>query len=329
MKFVTLFSRDKRTADNFRNCWVEAFKELGYQVEQFYRKENSKNHISSLFRFHRKSINLRMIFGTSEILLFSIISNSKDVWVFTGLGRILDGSNHYLKLFSISVLKILYRNQKIICLNAEDKQYLTSIFGNRVYLILGEGYYFSENVNKTTNQDFVVWAYVGRLLKSKGVHGLIESFLKSKKDNHILRLFGDSDFNNSDSISQKFIDRAIRLSQGSIIFEGYSEDIKSELRKVDFVISLSQREGMPFAILDAIDAGCSCILSNVPGHKDLAFLSGIKIVEIDEIDKVFQSLATQKQLILSNSRANERLNEAKNTFGNTTIKSKMQQILTN
>jgi hypothetical protein len=47
---------------------------------------------------------------------------------------------------------------------------------------------------------------------------------------------------------------------------------------MDFYVSMSEREGLPFSVLDAIDCGCFLLISPVPGHLSFRDLEGVKFI---------------------------------------------------
>lgn len=54
--------------------------------------------------------------------------------------------------------------------------------------------------------------------------------------------------------------------QKKIEIIGFKKNCYPYLQKADIFISLSTIEGLPLALLEAMNAGCTCIVSNIPGH---------------------------------------------------------------
>ena len=50
------------------------------------------------------------------------------------------------------------------------------------------------------------------------------------------------------------------------------------MKASDVYISLSKREGLPFAVVEALSLGCKCILSDVPGHKEFSHVDNVTFV---------------------------------------------------
>jgi glycosyltransferase involved in cell wall biosynthesis len=272
---VALFSRDERTFQLFRKSWIQAIIESKIPFYINNRGFGFLRTVIALIQFIREYKNIRVIFGTSEICLYSAFSSKNDIWVFTGIGRLLQHHGKVQKL-AILFLKCAYRQQKIVALNPQDVIYLESIFPANVILINGEGFSFnSTSPIKKNIPGALVIAYVGRLLKSKGVDRLIEAFIRLPQLNCELRLIGDFDFSNSDAISAEWLAEMQSVSNNTINCYGFVNNVRDLLKEVDIYVSLSDREGLPFAVLEAIEAGCVIVLSPVPGHLSFADLRGI------------------------------------------------------
>lgn len=274
-KKIVLFSRDDRTFKLFRKSWVEAITDSKICFSIKNRGFGILRAVIALFNFNKEYKSIRIIFGTSEICFYCLFSSKNDIWVFTGIGRLLQYPGRIQILVTL-FLKMAYRQQKIVALNPQDLTYLENIFPSKVILIHGEGFDFniSSIVEKNTIPPLVI-AYVGRLLKSKGVDRLIEAFIKLPDSNCELRLIGDFDFSNSDSLSAEWLADMTTRSKGKIYCYGFVNNVKDLLKGVDVYVSLSDREGLPFSVLDAIEAGCLVVLSPVPGHLSFADLDGI------------------------------------------------------
>jgi glycosyltransferase involved in cell wall biosynthesis len=289
---IALFSRDDRTFKLFRGSWIKAIIESRIPFSVVNRGFGFLKAWIALINFNREYKNVRIIFGTSEICLYSAFSSKDDIWVFTGIGRLLQYQGKVQKLVTL-FLKCAYRQQKIVALNPQDVVYLESIFPTKVILINGEGFAFNITSpikkNKTTA---LVIAYVGRLLKSKGVDRLIEAFIRLPQLNCELRLIGDFDFSNSDAISTEWLAEMQSVSNNKISCYGFVYNVRDLLKEVDIYVSLSDREGLPFAALEAIEAGCIIVLSPVPGHLSFADFKGIIFDGSKDLHMILEDLLT-------------------------------------
>lgn len=291
-KKIVLFSRDDRSFKLFRGSWVKAIIESRIPFSVVNRGFGFLKACIALINFNREYKSIRIIFGTSEICFYSAFSSRNDIWVFTGIGRLLQYHGKVQKLVTL-FLKCAYRQQKIIALNPQDVVYLESIFPTKVILINGEGFAFNiTSPIKKNKPTALVISYVGRLLKSKGVDRLIEAFIRLPQLNCELRLIGDFDFSNSDSISAEWLAEMQSVSNNKINYYGFVNNVRDLLKEVDIYVSLSDREGLPFAVLEAIEAGCFIVLSPVPGHLSFADLRGIIFVGSKDLHLILEDLLT-------------------------------------
>ena len=276
-KRYVLFSRDDRTFYLFRNCWINTIKSCGLSPAFYNRNFGIVNLISAIFFFIKKSKDIRMIFGTSEICLYLVFSKKSDILIFTGLGRLLQYPD-LRRMLTTFFLKLFYRGQKIVALNLQDCSFIDNILNVKSLLINGEGYHFDKHITQRIKVAPIKIAYVGRLLKSKGVDVIINSFLSLKNNNYELYIIGDDDFGNPDSLDHEQLLKAIFHSDGRIKHLGYLSNLKEILRTMDFYVSMSEREGLPFSVLDAIDCGCFILISPVPGHLSFGGLEGVEFL---------------------------------------------------
>ena len=111
-----------------------------------------------------------------------------------------------------------------------------------------------------------------RLIKLKNIDLIIKMFTKNKlfEKGLILVISGDGP---EKSNLQK-------LSKGydSIFFLGFINNIKELYAISDFFISASKSEGLPNAVLEALSCGLPCILSDIPGHKEI-FLDNLNLAK--------------------------------------------------
>jgi glycosyltransferase involved in cell wall biosynthesis len=313
---VYLFSRDERTHRLFRDSWVRAISALGKLSVLHLRFGQNLGVFGALFYFLVRSRSKRIIFGSSEILLYSVFSLRTDIWVFTGLGRLLDGRMPLVTNSLFFFLNMVYRGQRLICLNQDDLEILKAKISLNVFILPGEGYKFSANGFRGRSSNIgLVYAYIGRLLFSKGVDIILKVFSSTSHEGDLLLLYGDFDFANSDSLNYSLIEHYQSQSIGKIVMKGFKSNLNLELSNVDTVISMSRREGLPFGVLDAIDAGCNLLISNVPGHREFYDLDGVTFVE-NAADLMNMLLNHRIKLNrLSSSRHKERIKIAEKKFG--------------
>jgi glycosyltransferase involved in cell wall biosynthesis len=323
---IALFSRDNRSFHLFRKSWVDAITDskIPYSIEN--RQFGFFNILKALIKFIREYKSVRIIFGTSEICLYTSFSSNRDIFVFTGIGRLLQYPGIVQKII-VFILKFTYRYQKIVALNPNDMSYLESIFPTKVILINGEGFNFNNTspIKKDNSSVFVI-AYVGRLIKSKGVERLIEAFIRLTHLNCELHLIGDFDFSNSDAISEEWLGQMQSISNNKIKCYGFVNNVRDLLKQVDIYVSLSDREGLPFSVLEAIEAGCFIVLSPVPGHLSFADLDGIAFDGPKDLKVILEDIIINP-IKYYNFDASERIRICDTKFGIQSVVSEIKNKL--
>lgn len=320
-----LFSRDERTHGLFRSCWHQAAEDCGAKVQVICRGLGSYKMLLALAGFIRAYKYRRVIFGTSEICLYSVFSSKKDIWVFTGLGRLLLDCSPTSRVVC-ALLRFVYRGQTLVVLNEADHDVIKHSIGGGPIVLEGEGYKFHSLVRSRPAQKFLKFAYVGRLLKSKGVDQLVASFAKHSHPDWTLILIGDSDFSNRDSVAPEEIKHLALSSKGKIVCTGFRSDVLTLLLDVDVLVSLSRREGLPFAVLDGVTAGVHLVLSPVPGHLSFDGLPGVTFVEPTELGTLYELISNNPEQFLTFDRP-ARLAFCMSRFGHDAIIASIKSIL--
>lgn len=314
MKKIIFFSKNDRSFSLFRKCWLIAAEKLGGKPLFWNRGIGIVNLLRSLWQYTKSHKNKRVVFGFTEILIYIPFSKKSDVFVFTGLGRLLlrDG---FVRTLLKTYFSVFYRGQCVVVLNEDDKNFLTTNFSVSASVLDGEGYFFeNKTALKSVGESGIHFAYVGRLLKSKRVEAILDAFSRLPSEGCRLSLYGDSDFGSLDSISDGDIEKFVSKSQNQIIQHGYCDDVKNQLLNVDIVISMSEREGLPFSVLDSIDCGCYVILSPVPGHFSFRGFPGIEFCDADGLYYCLQSTLKDKNKIKGFDRV-DRIKKANEKFG--------------
>lgn len=315
----SFFSRDLRTHQLFRNSWHIAADKSKITQSVILRGFGVIRLLIAVKIFFGSRSTQRIIFGTSEILLYSLLSSESDVWVFTGLGRLLTNRSPRSKIVRW-LLSRSYRGQLTVVLNANDRQEIKTITQKNPILIEGEGYRFAAEYDTKCFQEKscdLHFTYVGRILRSKGVDQILRAYAEKSLKNWTLTVIGDNDYGNSDCLSESEISRLSAASKGAIVFTGFRSNVKSLLQDQDIYISMSVREGLPFSVLDAIDAGLFIILSAVPGHLSFEGLPGVRIVK-NGLENVLMEIAHNSEDIFKFDRM-KRIEECNKRFGQNTI----------
>jgi len=116
------------------------------------------------------------------------------------------------------------------------------------------------------NNQITVFAYIGRIMKDKGVFELIEAANSLFAEGFTFKLL----------IVGELLSNRIKETVvcSDIQFTGYLEDISGILQKIDCLIHPSHHEGMANVILEASASGRPVIASNIAGCKE-SILDGI------------------------------------------------------
>lgn len=102
-------------------------------------------------------------------------------------------------------------------------------------------------------------AYAGRLVKEKGVLDLLEAAWKLPGVE--LTLYGDGPL--LEPCQERY-------RNGNIRFAGFCQNLAQEYLQQDLFVLPSYSEAMPLSVLEALNAGVPCLLSDIPAHRTLS-----------------------------------------------------------
>ncbi len=321
---VALFSRDLRTHGLFRGAWMRAVETKGLTLEVYTRGQGAGAAVRHAANFVNSRHARRLIFGTAEIALLSPLARRSDVFVFTGMGRLLQREDARARRM-LCFLKLMDRGQQVVVLNHDDHRLLHPIYGDRIVVLPGEGYRFDHTLAHHDHSGPLRFAYAGRLLRSKGVDILIDTCCRLGVD---LLLMGDVDFNNSDAVDSTWLAQQLSDSGGRIRHVGFVNDVRMRLTNTDVYVSLSEREGLPFGVLDGINAGCALLLSDVAGHREFIDLPGVTLIapEPERLEAVISAMVAHPENHITFDH-HARLRAAEIKYGFEAIVSRIRDIL--
>ncbi|WP_439371721.1 glycosyltransferase [Bradyrhizobium sp. DASA03120] len=127
----------------------------------------------------------------------------------------------------------------------------------------------SRRSTRSMGDGLVRIAFLGRMLKSKGLETTVEavSLAQARRPRIELELWGTPDPGNPTSYT------ADELTQLSVIdgitWMGKAPDIATVWERADIAILLSESEGMPRALMEAAGYGIPMIATNVPGCRSV------------------------------------------------------------
>lgn len=158
-----------------------------------------------------------------------------------------------------------------------------------------------------------VAAFVGRMIRSKGVDVLVEARrrLAARGVPLALALYGRTDDDNPEGVPVTEIESWTR--QGGVVWHGFSSDIRSVWAAADIaVLPAITREGLPRAVLEAAASARPLVVTDVPGCRHVVRdgIDGFVVppADPDALADALARLATDPALLARmGSAARERL----------------------
>lgn len=184
--------------------------------------------------------------------------------------------------------------------NTRERDYVNKILHNKVCykLIPGSGVNLDEFIYKNypSNSDVVIFNFVARIVKMKGIEEYLEvaKRIKKKYSNIEFRIFGDFD-------DESYKDIIFELEKQNIVkYFGVQNNMNPYIEEAHAVIHPSYYEGMTNVVLEHSAVGRPCIGSDIPGIRE-GIEDGVtgylfKLRDIDSMEE-----AIEKFLAMSNS----------------------------
>lgn len=166
---------------------------------------------------------------------------------------------------------LLFIHQKIlkhlICISCSNsvktqlfrKKGLTSVaIPNGVHF---ENELLSNSKDETYNNKYVKLMYCGTISKRKNVEFLIQSVIKLGYKNITLDVVGEGP--DLGLLKSKY------KKNSNIHFLGFKSNVTHEIEKADIIVSASESEGLPLAILEGLSFGKTLLLSGIDSHIEI------------------------------------------------------------
>lgn len=113
-----------------------------------------------------------------------------------------------------------------------------------------------------------VFLFVGRIVKAKGIHELVQAFEKIRKDSPSIRLILIGDFEaDLDPLDDEIL--SIINDREEIIMPGFQTDVRPWFQLADAFVFPSYREGLPNVVMQAASMEVPCIVSDINGCNEL------------------------------------------------------------
>ena len=147
-------------------------------------------------------------------------------------------------------------------------------------------------------EDKIVFAFMGRLNRDKGLYELLEAFdmLASRRDNLFLLLFGRDE----DAIASHFCEYEHLRPGANFLYYGETPEPYLMLQAADVFVCPSYREGFGVSVIEASALGLPVICSDAYGMMD-AMIDGenglrCKVADVDSLYNAMAKLADNDEL---------------------------------
>ena len=221
----------------------------------------------------------------------------------TGLGFVGISRSRAANLVRPVALRILSATLRrpgswLLAENPEDVEFLAAggaDAGGRLTILGGAG------IDETAfpmldapSNGVPVAAFVGRLIRPKGVHVLVEAQrrLARRGVKLHLALYGKTDVDNTEGVPEREIESWTQ--DGGVTWHGHVDNVAEVWARSDIaVLPAITREGMPRAVLEAAASGRPLIVTDVPGCRHFV-RDGIEglVVPASDPDRLADALAT-------------------------------------
>ena len=293
-----VLSNSNWNINNFRCSFIEFLSEKGKTYTGSFSNQGdiniSKEQIIELPGLRRNSISLTECFQYLRALNSVIINKEiTNVYVFTfymsalcsilkflpagkrievqgvitGLGKLYTSKNILLNCIFYLGIFLLRGLDRIVVQNKADLDLLSRFLKrSRIRVVAGSGVTLNGKLidaTKYVEGGPIRFCYIGRLLKSKGVDLIIEAFndYSGHFPNDELLIVGDYDSNDRDF--------RLKFDNEKIKHIGWVDNVDGILRDCHAVLLMSDREGMPKSLLEALANSTPIIAYPAPGVKDI------------------------------------------------------------
>jgi len=173
----------------------------------------------------------------------------------------------FMNFFASKILAVSKKEKELLIKRGVKKNKITVVY-NGIDLT---PYLQSVNIENKKNKlgidkNATVIGTVARLTPVKGIHFLFQSIpsILNQHPNSIFLIVGDG------YIRKELEDFAVKIGiKESIIFTGYRKDIPSLLKIFDIFVMPSLKEGLPYAVIEAMAAAKPIIATDVAGNNEL------------------------------------------------------------
>jgi glycosyltransferase involved in cell wall biosynthesis len=166
-------------------------------------------------------------------------------------------------------------SSKVFFQNSEDLNYFLEknlISESKIELIPGSGVDLGKfKFTPIVNYKKFIFLMISRVIRDKGIYEYIEAIRtikKTKKNYHLeFQLLGEVNLDSISAIKKNELNQWV--DEGLIRYLGVTDEVQNYIIDCNCVVLPSYREGMPRAVLESYAIGRPCIVSNVPGCREI------------------------------------------------------------
>lgn len=135
------------------------------------------------------------------------------------------------------------------------------------------------------DNDEVVFGFVGRITRDKGVNEILEAF--ERIDGAKLMIVGSLEQENT--LNKELYDKSLRNT--NIIYTGWTQETEKYYAAMDVLLLPSYREGFGNVVIEAAAMGTPAIISDIPGPKD-AVVNGVtaQVVPVGRSEELYDAM---------------------------------------
>jgi len=144
---------------------------------------------------------------------------------------------------------------------------------------------FPQMLSGAESEEKVI-VYVGSLSAPKNIVNLVQALgMVTEQDKCRAFLCGDGDLRKDTESALASLNAAARVK-----LVGYVDPVWSWLKRADVFVSVSLFEGQPNAVLEAMAAGCSIVVSDIPAHREVLTDRSAVFVKPDDPKSIAEGL---------------------------------------
>jgi glycosyltransferase involved in cell wall biosynthesis len=178
-------------------------------------------------------------------------------------GNLDQRSTKFLKAILKKIIRFFYsRSDSLICVSAKLTSSLQSGFRvNKKIRTIFNGLDIDHNYKETANKESIIILTVARLDKQKDCQTLLKAFelINNEMPNLYLWIVGDGPLKEElmNLVKEKNLDANVK-------FLGWQKELREIFRKSSVFILSSNREGFPYALIEAMSYGLPVVCTNTP-----------------------------------------------------------------